>query len=229
MNRLSAKLATTVAVLLLAGGCAESPTQSLSVDSARFDLVGGNGQQGRVGEELPLPLVVRVTAGGAPVANALVNFVVTAGGGSVYAGKALTNAQGLAQDYWTLGAVAGSTQEVQVRAVDSNTGAAIVYGSFTATALGPVATVAVVPDSAEVEIGQTVQLVATPRDITGRVIPNNQVSWASSNPGIAMVDANGLIHGVSVGTATIRALSEGRFYKIKVKVTSPTKEIVSGS
>lgn len=137
MKRVPMRLMAVLAGLAIAGGCGESPTraENLETTAPRFDLVSGNGQRARAGTELPAPLVVRVTIGGAPAANQLVNFVVTAGGGSVFAGRAMTNAQGLAQDYWTLGEVPGSTQEVQVRAVDSTTGAGVVYGTFRATAL----------------------------------------------------------------------------------------------
>lgn len=38
-----------------------------------------------------------------PVEGQLVNFVVVSGGGSVFAGAALTNADGIAQNYWGLG------------------------------------------------------------------------------------------------------------------------------
>jgi uncharacterized protein YjdB len=74
----------------------------------------------------------------------------------------------------------------------------------------PVANVAVVPSSANVVIDGTVQLqaVLTAADntnLTGRV-----VAWSSNAPGIATVDGNGLVRGVSVGIATITATSEGK-------------------
>ena len=42
-----------------------------------------------------------------PVDNELVNFVVVGGGGSMFAGAALTNKKGIAKDFWTLGPEAG--------------------------------------------------------------------------------------------------------------------------
>lgn len=55
-----------------------------------------------------------------------------------------------------------------------------------------------------VNVGGTVQLTATvyPADAE-----NKSLAWNSSNPGVAQVDANGLVTGISEGTATITAQS----------------------
>ncbi|MBB4635282.1 Ig-like domain-containing protein [Longimicrobium terrae] len=103
---------------------------------ARLVLVSGDLQTGTVGQELPAPLVVRVLDDkDRPVRNQLVNFVVTAGGGSVFAGSALTNSDGEARERWTLGPVAAHTQRVEARAVNAETGAALVFGEFRAVAV----------------------------------------------------------------------------------------------
>jgi hypothetical protein len=86
-----------------------------------------------VGTDLSVPLVVRAEANGKPIAGQLVNFVVTQGGGSVFAGSAITSVKGLAQEYWTLGTVAGEPQALEVRAVDPTTGVKQTFGTFTAT------------------------------------------------------------------------------------------------
>src|SRR5690349_12537818 len=87
-------------------------------------IVSGDGQTGVVGQELPAAIVVRaVDANGTPVQGQAINFHVTAGGGSVFAGSSNTNADGIAQERWTLGTVAGSDQTIEARAVDNNTGA----------------------------------------------------------------------------------------------------------
>jgi hypothetical protein len=100
---------------------------------ARVVVVSGDLQRDTVGKELAQPLVVRVLdERDQPVKGQLVNFVVTAGGGSVFAGSALTNAQGEARERWTLGTVAGDTQRVEARAVDPATGEAIVFETFRA-------------------------------------------------------------------------------------------------
>jgi hypothetical protein len=99
-----------------------------------LDVVSGDKQTAPANAELPKPLVVRVTdANGQPVQGQIVNFRVTAGGGSMFAGAGSTNAQGIVQDRWTLGPAGPQTAEA--RAVDNTTGAAIVFATFTATAI----------------------------------------------------------------------------------------------
>lgn len=67
----------------------------------------------------------------------------------------------------------------------------------------PVTAVAVSPTSSSVAIAGTVQLTATTTP------PGRFVAWSSDDPGTATVDASGLVTGVSPGTTTIRATSEG--------------------
>ena len=72
----------------------------------------------------------------------------------------------------------------------------------------PVASVTVAPTSASIVVQGTVQLTATLRDATGRVI-GRPITWASDNSAIATVDANGLVSAVGAGGAVITAASEG--------------------
>jgi adhesin/invasin len=100
-----------------------------------MDVLSGDQQQGVVASELPKPVVVKVLdAGGRPVQGQAVNFRVTSGGGSVFAGASVTSAEGLAQERWTLGTVAGAEQTLEARAVDNSTGGALVFSTFHATA-----------------------------------------------------------------------------------------------
>ncbi len=77
------------------------------------------------------------------------------------------------------------------------------------------AVVRVSPEAATVRdrgnTNRTVQLVAT--DHTGRVLTGADVTWQSSNPGVATVDTTGLVRGISSGsgtaTATITATYRG--------------------
>jgi trimeric autotransporter adhesin len=74
----------------------------------------------------------------------------------------------------------------------------------------PVATVVVNPASATVNLGQTVQLTATPQDSTGAPLTGRSVTWASNNGSVATVNATGLVSTGAVGSATITATSEGK-------------------
>ncbi|MDE0394689.1 MAG: Ig-like domain-containing protein [Gammaproteobacteria bacterium] len=92
-------------------------------------------------------------------------------------------------------------------------------GSATVTAAaGPVSdsvTVIVqqVPASVEVSpseltfvaLGDTASLTATAYDATGHTVADTEVTWAGSDPGVAMVTANGLVEAVGNGSATITA------------------------
>jgi adhesin/invasin len=102
---------------------------------ASLDIVSGDLQTATAGTELPQPLVVEVTDDkGKPVEGQVVNFVVVTGGGSVFAGTALTNEDGRAQERWTLGTTARDTQKVEARAVHPATGQALVFATFRAVA-----------------------------------------------------------------------------------------------
>jgi Bacterial Ig-like domain (group 1) len=74
-----------------------------------IELIAGNGQTARVGQELPAQPAVRVTnALGEPVAGYEVTFAVTAGGGSVDAVTVRTDSEGIARVRWILGATPGA-------------------------------------------------------------------------------------------------------------------------
>ena len=84
---------------------ANRPPLRWSAGSTQF--VSGDAQSGTVREELASPLVVKVVdENGRPLQGQAVNFRVTAGGGSVFASASVTNADGIAQERWTLGTVA---------------------------------------------------------------------------------------------------------------------------
>src|SRR5438874_8082200 len=84
----------------------------------------------------------------------------------------------------------------------------------------PVATVEVTPPSASVQAGQTVQLTATPKDAGGNPLSGRTVTWSSSNTAVATVSNSGLVSGVTPGTATITATSEGKSGTAAITVTS---------
>jgi len=85
----------------------------------------------------------------------------------------------------------------------------------------PVATVTVSPASASVVAGQTAQLAATTRDASGNVLTGRSIVWTSSNGSVATVSGSGLVTGVTAGSATITATSEGQSGSAAMTVTSP--------
>ena len=78
--------------------------------------------------------------------------------------------------------------------------------------------IAVTPSSTTVRIGGTVQLSASITDWNGHPITGT-VSWATKNPGIATVDATGLVTGTGVGNTTIAATFRGATGTATVNVT----------
>lgn len=136
MKRLPLTLAAaTTLALVFSSGCSRADLLRSELEaSASSAILSGNDQRGLVGTELPDPLVVQVLdATGRPVARQPVNFVVTQGGGSVYVGMAITDARGLAREWWTLGPTAG-TNIIEVRALDRVSSRPLVLGRFYATA-----------------------------------------------------------------------------------------------
>lgn len=84
-------------------------------------------------------------------------------------------------------------------------------GSSTITvAPVPVATVVVTPAAPNVNVGQTVQLTATPYSSTGQAITGRPVTWTTNAATIATVSSSGLVTGVSAGNAVITATIEGK-------------------
>ena len=128
--------------------------------------------------------------------------------------------------------------------VSSNSSAATVSGSGLVTGVGggtatitasseghagtativvtavPVTSVSVSPASASVPQGQTVQLTATPRDASGNALSGRAVTWTSSNTSVATVTNTGRVSGVTAGSATITATSEGQAGTAAITVTT---------
>jgi uncharacterized protein YjdB len=83
-------------------------------------------------------------------------------------------------------------------------------GSATLTILLQVAAVIVSPASANVVIGNNLQLAAETRDANNNVLSGRAVLWLSNAPLIASVSASGLVNTLALGSATITATSEGK-------------------
>ena len=102
-----------LAALLVAGsvGCGENlALPDPSAGGVELSIVGGNGQNGTVGEGLTQPLVVQVVdSSGAPIEGLTVAFVAVSGddGGRLQPDTAITDSAGRASTVWVLGTVPG--------------------------------------------------------------------------------------------------------------------------
>lgn len=214
--------------------CKDTPTttEQQTRVPASLAIVAGNEQQGVVGAELANPIVVRVEdANGLPIVGQLVNFRVTSGGGSVFAGSGLTNALGIVQDRWTLGTATADSQRVEARAVDPNTGARIVFATFKATPLpGPAQSITKTGGDAQtgaLGAALTDSLAVRITDSFGNPVPGVTVTWAASaangavSPATSQTNAQGIaktrwtlgarMDVPHVVTATVNALPPAAF------------------
>ncbi len=93
----------------------------------------------------------------------------------------------------------------------------------------PVASVTVAPTSAQVGVAATTSLSATTRAANNQVLTGRVVAWSSSAPGVAQVDPNGVVTGVTMGQATITATSEGQSGNATVTVVAGAPASISMS
>jgi serine/threonine-protein kinase len=120
-------------------------------------------------------------------------------------------------------AVATVSADGQVRGLASGTTEVVATidgrrarASITVTAES-VASVALSPNSVELEPGASISLSATVLGARGSVLTGRALVWQSSNPAVATV-ADGVVRGVAPGTATIAATAEGRAGQATVTV-----------
>ena len=77
------------------------------------------------------------------------------------------------------------------------------------TEVPEIGTVRVLPESAQVTVGQRIRLSVDVRDNQGRWLPNERITWSSSNTGVATVDDSGAVQLVGTGLVEIRATTRG--------------------
>jgi hypothetical protein len=66
--------------------------------------------------------------------------------------------------------------------------------------------------------GTSSTLTAVPRTSSGTAVPGRTIVWTSSAPGVATVNVQGQVTGLSFGTAAIRATVDGKFAEIAISV-----------
>ena len=186
--------------------------------------ISGDAQIGTVATALPNSLVVELLDDrGIPMSGQSVQWVATAGGGTVTPTTATTDAIGRAQTRATLGAQSGN-QTFEARATGL-TGSPVV---FAATAVAAsVSNVTVAPASKTLVAGDTVTLTATARDGANAVIPAVIFAWSSSDSTIAQVNGIGFVTGRLAGVATISATANGKSGSANVTVSAGGAAILS--
>lgn len=74
-------------------------------------------------------------------------------------------------------------------------------------------------------IGDTAQVSATVIDDEGQEMPDQPVTWTSSDPGVATVSSTGLITAVANGSAAVRAESGSASQQLNVNVNIRVEEL----
>src|SRR6266705_2369887 len=97
---------------------------------------------------------------------------------------------------YTAGQTAGT-----YRAIAKQNGSSLADTSVVTVTAVPVGSVTASPAAPSVQVGQTVQLTATPQDAIGNALSGRVVTWATSNAGVATVNPNGLL---KIGRASCR-------------------------
>ena len=83
-------------------------------------------------------------------------------------------------------------------------------GTTTPPPPAAISSIELTPATAEVVIGRTKPLSATPKDANGAALSGRALTWTTSAGSVATVDANGVVTGVAAGTATISVAAEGK-------------------
>jgi hypothetical protein len=193
-------------------------------EPASVTLLQGDGQNGRVGEPLPQPMLVAVAdAAGRPVEGATVVFVLTdpAPGATVTPDTVTTDADGKVTAQVVLGTRPG-TQAGEVRALGAN-GTPTASAPFTLNAVSESANgiAAVSGDNQSAPVGSMLAapLVVQVSDAFGNPIEGVVVTWTAEGGGAVSsptttTDASGMASvvrtlGPAAGTQTTLASVEG--------------------
>jgi hypothetical protein len=91
-----------------------------------------------------------------------------------------------------------------------------------------VTSVSLSPGSASIAAGTTRTITATIKDQNGAAMSGQTVAWSSSNAAVATV-SNGVVTGVSAGTATITATAANKSGTASITVTAASSTPPSGS
>lgn len=195
--------AGTVTISALSEGQSSTATVQVTSGVAVAMLVGVSPAQANVavGQNLQLSAVVR-DANGTVISNAPVTwstsnlFLARVSSTGLVTGVAAGTATITATSGTAYGTASISVQ-VQQAAVDR---------------------IVVTPRDPTIDVGKTVQLVATLTDKQGNVLTGRTVTWTSSDQSRATVSNTGLVSGIRGGTVTITASSGGKSGTTNVRV-----------
>ncbi|MBW3628064.1 MAG: Ig-like domain-containing protein, partial [Gemmatimonadetes bacterium] len=90
---------------------------------------------------------------------------------------------------------------------------------------GTVADIEVTTPASGLTAGDTLRLVALPKDALGNPVSGRTVAWSSSNEAVATVTPEGVVRGEGPGTATLTATLANRSGSVEVMVS--VKRMVS--
>ena len=100
-------------------------------------------------------------------------------------------------------------------------------GSAAVTVAQEVSAVVVTPDTASVLTGDTLRLAATATDANEHAMTEVEFVWASGDTAVAVVDATGLVAGVTVGEVQVTATGAGLTGRAELTVAAPLPTTVA--
>ena len=95
------------------------------------------------------------------------------------------------------------------------------------TVEGPVASLSLIPDAADVSVQDQFQLVVTARDAQGTILTGHAVTWSMTDPTVAKVSRTGLVTALGEGSAAILAEVDGMFIAMLVRVSNALHPVAS--
>ncbi len=208
-------LALAALAVIGASACSDNDNTTTALTATTITAnAATNAQTGVVGTALAQPVAVIVAdQNGAALANATVNWAVTAGGGSVASATSVTDANGNATVVWTLGTTVGTDSLMA-----SIAGGADAILTATATAAAASAVHVTSADTLTVTAGTTTApLVVKVVDQFGNPISGATMTWAVTGGGTlsattSTTDATGstqvtLTTAAAPGSYTVTATS----------------------
>ncbi len=208
-------LALAALAVIGASACSDNDNTTTGLTATTITTSAAtNAQTGVVGTALAQPVAVVVAdQNGAPLANATVNWAVTAGGGTVASATSVTDANGNATVVWTLGTTVGTDSLMA-----SIAGGADTFITAIATAAAASAVHVTSADTLTVTAGTTTApLVVKVVDQFGNPVVSATVTWAVTGGGTlsattSTTDATGstqvtLATAAAPGSYTVTATS----------------------